>query len=383
MAGGDPSMSDEQTSRWNQVMAVLLVASMALAGVAAIVPLAEFNVDTLVGIATFKLDSEWTASEVTYTGSAEELGVEVVGEQRFLGGLGGFQERIGFLKGTSKEVTNYIAPFTTDSEDYRANLSVTLRTETIPWWVVGVSTPTEVEVEVQKMSNVSSLTVDRVYIQFRREVDGKVQTMEAWAKEVSDKLSREGDKRTYSTDLEVSDDWGEFQVFGMVEVTMVDTNGITATLMKKSYYNEPNAITLWTVPTMEGVRIAMVIAAMPVYVLGIAVAALGVVAVLRRTRGRTVLPMAGGISLLLGVLFYFLGLTQLTELVGYPDDLAWSAGFYLMAAGAVPALVVGGLAVNQHLRSGDDDEGDGPAGGPASAENTITDEGTVVEEDDR
>ena len=378
-------MSDEQMSRWNQVMAVLLVTSMGLAGAATIVPLAEFNVDTLVGIATFKLDSEWTASEVTYTGSAEELGVEVEGDQRFLGGLGGFQERIGFLKGTSKEVTNYIVPFTTDFLGKRAKLNVTLRTETIPWWVVGVGTATEVEVEVEEMKNVSSLTVVRVFLQFRREVDGKVQTMEAWSKDVSDKLAKVGDKRTYGTDLEVSEDWGEFQVFGMVEVTMVDANGITATQVYRSYSTEPNAITLWTVPTMEGVRIAMVIAAMPVYVLGIVVAALGVVAVLRRTRGRTVLPMAGGVALLLGVMFYFLGLTQLTELVGYPDDLAWSAGFYLMAAGAVPALVVGGLAVNQHFRSGDydDDKGDGPAGAPAYAENTITDEGTVVEEDDR
>ncbi|NIP36340.1 MAG: hypothetical protein GWN18_15405, partial [Thermoplasmata archaeon] len=63
-------------------------------------------------------------------------------------------------------------------------------------------------------------------LEFRREVDGELLKKEVWSKKVSDDLVNVGDRLTYTTDLEVNEHWGEFQVFGMVEVTMVDSNGI-------------------------------------------------------------------------------------------------------------------------------------------------------------
>jgi hypothetical protein len=387
---------------WMPLLAILMVASIAMAAVATVLQVADLDVDTRVGIVDFKLDTDWKAGSVTYTGSASEFGVDVEGEQVLLEGTGDFQAAVGFLKGTSKRVTNSISPFTTDYLGTHATLNVSVSTETIPWWVVGTSTPCSVEVELIESMNVSSLTVDRVWMEFRRVVDGESLKKEVWSKQVSDALSKVGDKRTYTADLELDEDWGEFHIFGMVEVTMVDTNGITATQMKKSYSTQPKVITIWTIPTGDGVRIALLIAAQPVFLVGMLAAALGTVTIVLDRRGKLLLPLLGASLLLLGAIFFMLGVSQLAELVGYPDDLSYTGCYYLMLLGFVPAMVAGVLVAYGRRTYGtgeeeDEDRGDelmdeetyvdgaleGDAGDEVpSAENTNTLE-TYEEEEDR
>jgi hypothetical protein len=362
-------------------MAVLLVVSIVMAGVALTLHLADFDVDTRVGIVDFQLDTDWKAGSVTYTGSASEFGVDVEGEQVLLEGTGDFQEAVGFLKGTSKRVTNAITPYTSDFLGTRATLNVTTVSETIPWWVVGASTPCQVEVRLIESMNVSSLTVDRVYLEFRREVDGEMLKKEVWSKDVSDALVNVGDKRTYKADLTVDEDWGEFKVFGMVEVTMVDAKGVTATKVYRSYSTEPKVITLWTIPTGDGVRIALLIAALPVYVLGMLFALGGAITILLDKRGRLALPVAGAATLLLGPLFFMLGVSQLAELVGYPDDLVLAPGYYVMLLGFVPAVAVVVMAFYgkaRYVMQDDDLEEGEPA---PSAEKMNNYESDMTEED--
>jgi len=380
---------DEPPQWWTPLLVLLLVASIAMASVALVVQVADLDVDTRVGIVDFQLDTDWKVRSVTYTGTASEFGVDVEGEQVLLEGTGDFQEAVGFLKGTSKRVTNSITPYTSDFLGTRATLNVTTVTDTIPWWVVGVSTPCQVEVELIESMNVSSLTVDRVYLEFRREVDGEMLKKVVWSKDVNDALTNIGDKKTYKADLEVNEDWGEFLVFGMVEVTMVDADGLTATNVYRSYSIEPKVITIWTIPTMEGVRIALLIASFPVYLLGMVFAVGGVVAIVLNKKGRLVLPVIATALLLLGALFFIMGVTQLAELVGFPDDLSFTTGFYLMFLGFVPAMVVGVLvAYKKHKYGGDEEEpalADEVPAAPEEvvpyAEKTNIDDNTVQEED--
>ena len=380
---------DEPPRWWTPLLVMLLVVSIVMASIAIVIQVADLDVDTRVGIVDFQLDTDWKARSVTYTGTASEFGVDVEGEQVLLEGTGDFQEAVGFLKGTSKRVTNSITPYTSDFLGTRATLNVTTVTDTIPWWVVGVSTPCQVEVELIESMNVSSLTVDRVYLEFRREVDGETLTKVVWSKDVNDALTNVGDKRTYKADLEVNEDWGEFLVFGMVEVTMVDANGMTATNVYRSYSIEPKVITLWTIPTMEGVRIALLIASFPVYLLGMVFAVGGAVAIVLNKKGRLLLPVIAAAILFLGALFFMMGVTQLADLVGFPDDLSFTTGFYLMFLGFVPAMVVGVLVAYEKHRYGGDEEEPAladevpaaPEGEVPSAENTNTDDNTVQEED--
>ncbi len=385
MAPHDIHQGEERPPNWwTPLLAVLLIVSIIMAGLALTIHLADLDVDTRVGIVDFKLDTDWKAGSVTYTGSASEFGVEVEDTQVLLEGTGDFQEAVGFLKGTSKRVTNSITPYTTDFLGTKATLNVTTETETIPWWVVGVSTPCKVEVELIESMNVSSLTVDRVYLEFRRVVDGETLKKEVWSKDVNDPLVEVGDRRTYDTDLVVGEDWGEFQVFGMVDVTMVDADGVTSTKVYRSYSTEPKAITIWTIPTEDGVRIALLIAALPVYVLGMIFAIGGAIAIVLNKKGRMVLPIAAATLLFLGALFFMLGVGQLADLVGYPDDLSFAAGFFIMLLGFVPAMIVGVMVAYEKNRyGGDEEEPADPVEVVSSTDNANTDENIIKEEDGR
>jgi len=386
LASRTPSADvDGPPNWWTPLLAILLVVSIVMAGLALTLHLADLDVDTRVGIVDFQLDTDWKAGSVTYTGVADEFGVNVEGEQVLLEGTGDFQEAIGFLKGTSKRVTNSITPYTTDFLGTRASLNVSVSAETIPWWVVGVSTPCQVEVELTQSMNVSSLTVDRVYMEYRRVVDGETLSKEVWSKNVNDALTNVGDRRTYKADLVVDEDWGEFQVFGMVEVTMIDADGVTATHVYTSYYNDPKTITLWTIPTGDGIKIALLIVAMPVYVIGMIIGMAGAVAVVLKKRGRLVLPITAAVLLALGAIFFSIGVSQLADLVGYPDDLTFASGFSIMMAGFIPAMVVGIFVAYEKMKWGKDDEEEEAhevAETVPSAENPITDDDPVNKEDE-
>jgi hypothetical protein len=383
MASHDSLQGEERPPNWwTPLLAVLVIISIVMAGLALTLHLADLDVDTRVGIVDFELDTDWKAGSVSYTGSASDFGVEVEDTQVLLEGTGDFQEAVGFLKGTAKRVTNSISPYTTDFLGTKATLNVSTSTETIPWWVVGVSTPCQVEVELIETMNVSSLTVDRVYLEFRRVIDGEILKKEVWSKDVNDALVEVGDGQTYNADLVVGEDWGEFQIFGMVNVTMVDADGATATKVYRSYSTEPKAITIWTIPTEDGIRIALLIAAMPVYVMGMIFAIGGAIAIVLKKKGRLVLPIVAAVLLLLGALFFMLGVGQLADLVGYPDDLSFAAGFYMMLLGFVPAMIAGVMVAYEKNRYEKDEEEPAESiGVVSSTDNTITDENTLKEED--
>ncbi len=342
------------------LQAVVIVVSIVLAGLGLLVPMAEFDVDTRVGPAQFILESDFTQVSVDYTGSAPEYGVNVSGSVDFIKGTGEYQERIGFLKGTAKERTNYIVPYTTDFLGKRARLNVAVGTKTIPWWVVGIKVPCYVDVELVESQNVSSLTIDRVYFELRRVVDGEELSKVVWEGKVSDRLMVVGKHLRYEAELEVAEDWGRFELFGMVEVTMKDDQGIQNLHVFKSYSTDPKTITLWTIPTGQGVKIGMTVIAMPVTVLGMVLAAAAAALAVLGRRRRLGLAIGAVAVLLLGALFFRIGVNELATLVGYPDDLSWQWGFLVAMSAFVPAMVGAGLLVWERLAwPPEEDEGDG------------------------
>ena len=331
--------------RWLELAcAATLAVSVVLAAVGLAIPLGSLDVDTRVGPVGFVLRSNFTESGVEYTGSAPQFGLEVGNEVTFLKGTGEFQERVGFLKGTAKERTNSIEPWTEPQTRF-ALLNVTVMADTIPWWVVGVGVPCHVRVELVSWANVSELRVDSAYLEFSRKVGGETLTKVAWQRGVSDTLDHVGQVLTYGAELEAPEDWGEFDLFGMVNVTMEDSLGQTATHVFRSYSTDPKTIKLWTIPTSQGAKVALAAAAMPATVVGIALGALAAaVGLLGRWRGPLlVLAISGMVLLLLGGVFFRLGVTELATVVGYPDNLAFSGGYWVVACAFAPAAIAVGL----------------------------------------
>jgi hypothetical protein len=341
--------------------AALLAASIALAGVGLLIPIGTFNVDTNVGPVGFTLESEFTQSSINYSGSAPSFGIEVGDDVAFLGGTGDFQEKVGFLKGSAKERTNTIKPWTDPQQRY-ATLNVTVRAETIPWWVVDVEVPCQVEVELVDWANVSELTVDRAYLEFRVQKGGAALSRPAWEQKASDRLERIGQRLVYRTDVAVPDDWGEFELFGMVNVTMMDTSGTTATHVLRSYSTEPKTIRLWSIPTGQGVKVALAAASMPVTLLGILLGAVALVTAWYGARWRLPLAIAAVVALVLGAVFIHVGISELATVVGFPDDVAFSGGLWVVAAAFAPAAAAAGLLGWASMRWPEPDEAGEGAG---------------------
>ena len=340
------------------VAAVLLVVSVALAAVSLALPMGKLEVDTTVGPVGLAIDANFTMSRVNYTGVAPGFGLTVGNDVAFLGGTGEFQEKVGFLKGTAKDRTNIIKPFT-DPELRYAQLNVTVRADTIPWWVVGVGVPCHVEVELVSWANVSELTVDRAYLEFRIVKDGRTLTRPAWDVDAGDRLESLGQRLVYSTEVSVPEDWGEFQLFGMVNVTMKDSQGTTATHVLRSYSSEPKVILLWSLPTSQGAKVALAAAAMPVAAVGLALAAASAALVLLGRRGRLALAVTAAVLLLLGAAFLRVGVGELATVFGFPDADSYSAWWWLALAAFAPAAAASGMLGWAALRWPEEGKGKG------------------------
>ena len=93
----------------------------------------------------------------------------------------------------------------------------------------------------------------------------------------------------------------------------------------------------------QGAKVAMTIVAMPVTVLGIALAGIAMALIIFDKRGKLYLAAGAGTALLLGALFFNIGVTELATLVGYPDDLRMLGGFSIVMAAFIPAIAATGL----------------------------------------
>ncbi len=120
-------------------------------------------------------------------------------------------------------------------------------------------------------------------------------------------------------------------------------------------------ITLWTIPTSQGVQIALLIVAMPILIIGLILAAVAVLATFRPIKGRLYIVGAAATMLLLGSLFFYMGLGQLTDVVGYPEDLEFLTGFFIMVVSFMPALIAGVLMGMEIVKYTPDEEEDGPS----------------------
>lgn len=378
--GHGRSIKDDGPPKWLvPIVAVTLVTSLAMAGAGLLVPVADLDIETRIGFFNFTLDSDFTQSAVEYTGSAPDQGVAVDGKVVFVEGTGEYQERIGVLKGTRKEMKNEVSLYT-EQNVKEAKLVVTLRTETIPWWVVGLDVPCHIDVEVVDLINVSKLTVDRAYFEFWLTEDGQSKKKVAWEDDRSDEL-KEGQKVTYSAELSVSEDWGEFDLVGMVELTMEDTEGGSTDRLHGPFTStgKPKSITLWTIPLGQAIKIGMIGAAMPVMVIGVIVGVIALIVVAMGRWGRLGLVTGATVFLILGPIFFHIGASELATLVGYPDYLEYRGGYWVALAAFIPAAVGTALCAWAAVRWPPEEEEEPPEG---PAEEAATEEVTEAEEPD-
>ncbi len=335
--------------------------------VASVLPWGNLDVETKIGIIPVTLEADVYEYGIDYEANLSGAGLlsganipsKIADKKVFLTGLGGFQETIGFVKGSSKEKVSYAISYTwPPPRNGTAEARITTMIGTIPWWPVGLAQDVGVSVELIGAVNVSELRVVKVVFELHRLVPEKVgNTTEmkdrykvVYESSPGEVLNKVGDKRTIRGKATVDEDFGNFTVVAKVQLELKDAFGNSNKRSEGSYYElvpPPSEVRLWTMGTEKTTRIGMMVAAFPMSLASVAMLAAGAaLGLLGRSRERAKrwawkLCLAGAVLALLAVLFYVLGIGALIELTGYGEWFGWNPQFYLAVGGAFLSLVPG------------------------------------------
>lgn len=340
--------------------AAIAIAALVMMALSTMVPWGNLDVKTKVGTIPVTLKADVYEYGINYeanlNGSQMILGggnipSKIADKKVFLTGLGGFQETIGFVKGTSKEKMIYMTSYTwPPPQNGTAETIITTMVRTIPWWPVGLAQEVGISVEMKNAVNVSELKVQKVSFELHRLIDGVDKYKVAYDASPGEALTKAGDKKTYWAKMTVDEDLGLFWVVGRLELELKDSFG-NSNKVSDGKYRElappPKEIRLWTMSTEKTASIALMMAAFPLTIAAVSLLAIG--SVLCPLGGRYpaigrwawAILMAGGILAILAVISYVLGINALIDLTGYMDWFKWGPMFYLSIAGACLSVVPG------------------------------------------
>jgi hypothetical protein len=339
--------------------AALALAALLMMLLASTMPWGNLDVKTKIGIIPVTLKADVYEYGINYEANLSGAGLlsgariptKIADKKVFLTGLGGFQETIGFVKGSSKEKVIYATSYTwPPPNNGTAETKITTMIGTIPWWPVGLAQDVGISVELTGAVNVSELTVVKVTFELHRTIDGADRYKVAYSSTPGNVLKNVGDRATVWGKVTADDDFGNFTVVAKVQLELKDKFGNTNKRPEGGYYElvpPPSEVRLWTMGTDKTARIGMMVAAFPLGLVSLTILAVGAVLGLfggsrkRAARWAWMLCLTGAILALLAVLFYVLGVGALIELTGYGDWFSWNPQFYLAAAGACLSFAPG------------------------------------------
>jgi len=359
--------------------------------VASVLPWGNLDVETKVGIIPVTLQADVYEYGIDYEANLSGAGLlsganipsKIADKKVFLTGLGGFQETIGFVKGSSKEKVIYATSYTwPPPKNGTAETKITTLIGTIPWWPVGLAQDVGISVELVSAINVSELKVVKVVFELHRSIDGADKYKVAYESSPGETLTKVGEKKAFWGKVTADEDFGNFTVVAKVQLELKDTFGNTNKRSEGSYYElvpPPSEVRLWTMGTDKTARIGMMVAAFPLSLASVVMLAIGAVLGLagpaheRARRWAWMLCLAGAVLALLAVLFYVLGIGALIDLTGYGEWFGWNPQFYLGVAGAFLSFVPGILlflvrpppAPERKAGQGGEKGGTGDKGAPA------------------
>ena len=335
------------------------LAALALMLAASVLPWGNLDVETKIGIIPVTLDADVYGYGINYEANLSGAGLfsganipsKMADNKVFLTGLGGFQETIGFVKGSSKEKVAYATSYTwPPPRNGTAETKLTTMVGTIPWWPVGLAQDVGISVELLTAVNVSELKIVKVVFELHRTIGGADRYKVVFESSPGLVLSKAGDRKAVWGKVTVDEDFGNFTILAKVQLELKDTFGNTNRRGDGSYYElapPPKEVRLWTMGTDKTVRLGMMVAAFPLSLLAAVLLAAGAVLGLlgsareRAARWAWKLCLGGSVLAILAVLFYMLGIYALIDLTGYGEWFSWNPQFYIAVAGALFSLAPG------------------------------------------
>jgi hypothetical protein len=350
-------LSDSARRLSRMVAAATAIVALVVLAFSSTVPWGNLDVNTKIGIIPVSLKADVFEYGINYDANLSSAGLlsgikmpsNISDKKLFLTGLGGFQETIGFVKGTSKEKVIYATSYTwPPPQNGTADTRITTMVNTIPWWPVGLAQDVGVSVEMISAVNVSELVVQKVTFELHRTINGEDRYKVAYEASPGASLTKVGDKKAFWGKVTPDDDWGEFSVVARVQLELKDKFG-NSNKVSDGVYRElappPKEVKLWTMSTDKTVRVGLMVAAFPISIAAMVLLAVGAVTGLlgegRQRVGRWAWKVCAAASVLalLSVVFYVMGINALIELTGYIDWFKWNPYFFAAAAGACLSVV--------------------------------------------
>jgi len=331
----------------------MALAALVMMLLASVLPWGNLDVKTKLGPIPVTLNADVYEYGIDYEANLSGAGLlsganipsKLADKKVFLTGLGGFQETIGFVKGSSKEKVIYATSYTwPPPQNGTADVKLTTLVGTIPWWPVGLAQDVGVSVELTGAVNVSELKVVKITFELHRNIDGVDRYKVVYEASPGETLSKVGDKKTFWGKVTVDEDFGNFTILAKVELELKDTYGHSNKKSVGGYYElvpPPKDVRLWTMGADKTARLGMMVAAFPMSLSAVVILAIGAVLGLlggareKAARWAWKVCLAGAVLSLLAVVFYVLGLGALIELTGYTDWFNWNPQFYIAVGGAV------------------------------------------------
>lgn len=351
-------------SRWNRKTLTLIALQFIAYAIVAMMLSIQFpwgNLSAHTSFAGIKVDvdADVYVQKIDYEASGKgkvalanrDVNISMAAEKTYTGGLGEFQETIGFIKGSGKDFYYCVTYYSTSSQE-EANLEVWTHSDLIPWWPVGIPEKCKAHVVLTSItSGIESITVTGTQIKMLPgDADmAQYDPVKLASKGMDATLTKVGDSATADFSVTLSKDYGYVRIFALAEMTPKGKAGTGDFKVQPGYSSTkgPAGIALWTIGQDRTARIGMMVAAYPMLLVGVLFAAIAMVAMWPSPKWAWRMGLVSAVLLLLAVAFFMTGITALIELTGYYKWFSWDTdivipwlGAIFMAMGAALLLVI-------------------------------------------
>jgi hypothetical protein len=332
------------------IVAMMLSIQFPWGNLSAHTSFAGINVDVDADVYVQKIDYEASGKGKVALAN-RDVNISMAAEKTYTGGLGEFQETIGFIKGSGKDFF-YCVTFYSTSSGEEANLEVWTHADLIPWWPVGVPQKCQARVVLKSItSGMESITVTGTQIKMLPGDGDMAQydPVKLASKGMDTTLTKVGDSATTDFSVTLSKDYGYIRIFALADMTAKGKASTGDFKAQQGYSSTkgPGGIALWTIGQDRTARIGMMVAAYPMLLVGVIFAAIAMVAMWPSPKWAWRMGLVAAVLLLLAVPFFMTGTAALIELTGYYKWFSWDTdlvvpwlGAIFMAMGAAFLLVI-------------------------------------------
>jgi hypothetical protein len=247
----------------------------------------------------------------------------------------------------------------------RTRVNITTHVDLIPWSPIGINQNYKITVELAQKGAAQKVIIDTVQIQLWRNLNEESTKFRLyrliWSTSPGDELTEEGQKKVYEQSFALTKDYGLVGLLSFVEITFVDENGddVDPNLVSNLAEVNPESpemsvsmtINIRVLNEEQTTKLMMLFISFPLSIVSLILLISGLILFLVIFRnpglGRKAgyIILAAGIIQILAVLFLFLGIENLVEVlegvlpVDLRENYVWYPIVYVMVSAGITLII--------------------------------------------